>query len=65
MIDIRQFEVNLVEISGPGKTSGGDFKKRDIPILCPGGDTSWAVFRRRTASPKGGRGAWKDVGSGE
>lgn len=60
-MDIRQFEVNLVEKSGPGRTSGGDFKKRDIPILCPGGDTSWAVFRRRTAPsdcfPQGRKGS--------
>ena len=71
VLQIRQFEVNLVEKSGLGNISGGDFKERDTPYFV----SWWRQTQARqfsgegllqaTAFPKGGRGAWKDKRPGE
>ena len=50
MIEIRQFEVNLVEKSGLGNISGRDFKKRDIPYFVSWGRHKLGSFQESDCS---------------
>lgn len=50
VLQIRQFEVNLVEKSGLGNISGGDFKERDTPYFVSWWRHKLGSFQERDCS---------------